>query len=159
KRSGRWGSNDPNTQNIPKKLRAMFKPHPGNVFVAADMCAVELRMIARLANDIPLIEAFRPFDEGRGPDVRVFNACMVFKTTVDKVTDKVRDFIKRFVYALSYDAEPPRIYQTLSLLRDDNLNPLFPDITLQAVERLFDLWWKLHPSVPAWKKQLIHGWR
>ena len=159
KRSGRWGSNDPNMQNIPKKLRAMFKPAPGNVFVAADMSAVELRMIAWLAGDEPLIEAFKAFDEGRGPDVHIFNACTVFNCTPDKVTDKVRDFIKRFVYALSYDAEPPRIYQTLSLLRNDNLEPLFPDITLTAVERLFDLWWKLHPSVPAWKKQLIHGWR
>lgn len=159
KRSGRWGSNDPNTQNIPKKLRAMFVPKPGNVFVAADMSAVELRMIAWLANDEPLIEAFKAFDEGRGPDVHIFNACTVFNTTADKIDDVTRDFIKRFVYALSYDAEPPRIYQTLSLLRDDNLNPRFPDITLQAVERLFDLWWKLHPAVPAWKKNLIHGWR
>ncbi len=159
KRSGRWGSNDPNMQNIPKKLRAMFKPYPGNVFVAADMSAVELRMIAWLANDAPLIEAFLAFDEGRGPDVHIYNACNVFSTTPDKVDDVVRNFIKRFVYALSYDAEPPRIYQTLSLLRNDNLEPLFPDITLAMVERLFDLWWKLHPSVPSWKKQLIHGWR
>lgn len=159
KRSGRWGSNDPNTQNLPKKLRAMYIPKPGNVFVAADMSAVELRIIAWLANDEPLIEAFKAFDEGRGPDVHIFNACTVFNTTADKIDDTTRDFIKRFVYALSYDAEPPRIYQTLSLLRDDNLNPRFPDITLQAVERLFDLWWKLHPAVPAWKKHLIHGWR
>lgn len=94
KRSGRWGSNDPNCQNLPKKLRSMFVPHPGNVFVAADMSAVELRMIALLAGDGPLIQAFAEFDAGRGPDVHVFNACTVFKTTPDKVDDTVRRFIK-----------------------------------------------------------------
>ena len=159
KRSGRWGSNDPNTQNIPKKLRAMFVPHEGNVFVAADMSAVELRMIALLAGDGPLIQAFADFDAGTGPDVHIFNACTVFKTTPDKVTEEVRTFIKRFVYALSYDAQPPKIHQTLSLLRDDNLRPLFPGITLAEVERLYAEWWKLHPAIPAWKKKLIYGWR
>lgn len=94
KRSGRWGSSEPNTQNVPKKLRAMFKPHAGNVFVAADMSAVELRMIALLANDEPLIQAFQAFDAGVGPDVHIKNACDVFGTTPDKVDDNVRRFVK-----------------------------------------------------------------
>lgn len=160
KTSGRWGSSDPvNLQNIGKKLREMFKPAPGNVYVAADMSAVELRKIALLAGDDPLIEAFKAFDEGRGPDVHIFNACSVFRCTPEAVTDEIRNFIKRFVYALSYDAQPPKIYQTLSLLRDDNLKPLFPHITLQEVERVFNVWWQLHPAIPAWKKKLLQNWR
>jgi uracil-DNA glycosylase family 4 len=158
RRSGRWSST-PNAQNWIKRLRKMCKPAPGNVYVAADMQAVELRMIAWLAGDEPLMRAFTEFDAGTGPDVHVFNGCQVFKCTPDKVVNEVRDFIKRFVYALNYDAEPPRIYQTLSLLRDDNLQPKFPGITLQEVQRLFDLWWRLHPAIPEWKKRLIHGWR
>ncbi|HEV3059664.1 MAG TPA: DNA polymerase [Vicinamibacterales bacterium] len=159
KRSGRWGSSEPNMQNIIKRLRQMYIPAPGNVYVAADMSAVELRMIALLAGDGPLIQAFAEFDAGKGPDVHTFNACMVFKTTTDKVTPKVRDMIKRFVYALAYDAQPPKIHQTLSLLRDDNLQPLFPGITLAEVERLYNLWWQLHPAIPAYKKKLLYGWR
>ncbi len=160
KRSGRWGSSDPlNMQNIPHKLRAMFRPRPGNRFVAADMSAVELRMIALLADDRDLIEAFKAFDEGRGPDVHVFNACTVFRRKPEEITKKIRDMIKRFVYALSYDAQPPTIYRTLSLLRNDDLSPMFPEVTLAEVERLFNLWWRLHPSVPEWKKKLIYGWR
>jgi uracil-DNA glycosylase family 4 len=159
KRSGRWGSNDPNAQNIITKLRAMYVAKPGNMLVAADMSAVELRMIAMLADDEPLLKAFSAFDAGTGPDVHIFNACTVFRCTPEQVTKKVRDFIKRFVYAMNYDAEPPRIYQTLSLLRDDNLQPLFGDITLAEVERLYNLWWQLHPAIVAWKKKLIQGWR
>lgn len=160
KRSGRWGSSDPlNMQNIPHKLRAMFRPRPGNRFVAADMNAVELRMIALLADDRELIEAFKAFDEKRGPDVHTFNACTVFRRKPEEITKKIRDMIKRFVYALSYDAQPPTIYRTLSLLRNDDLSPMFPEVTLAEVERLFNLWWRLHPSVPEWKKKLIYGWR
>ncbi len=159
KRSGRWGSNDPNAQNIGKKLRAMYVAKPGNVLVAADMQAVELRMIAWLADDAQLIEAFKAFDEKRGPDVHIFNACTVFKCSAEAVTDEIRTFIKRFVYALNYDAEPPKIFQTLSLLRDDNLKPMFPHITLAEIERLYNLWWRIHPAIPEWKRKLIFGWR
>lgn len=159
KRSGRWGSSEPNAQNIGKKLRAMYVAKPGNVLVAADMQAVELRMIAMLSGDAPLIEAFRAFDAGTGPDVHIFNACTVFRCQPSDVTDEIRTFIKRFVYALNYDAEPPKIYQTLSLLRDDNLKPMFPHIKLPEIERLWHLWWQLHPAIPGWKKKLIYGWR
>lgn len=159
KRSGRWGSNDPNAQNIGKKLRAMYVAKPGNMLVAADMSAVELRKIALLSGDEPLTKAFAEFDAGTGPDVHIFNACMVFRCLPEAVTDAIRDFIKRFVYALSYDAQAETIYQTLSLLRDDNLNPKFPHINLAEVKRLFELWWQLHPAIPAWKKRLIQGWR
>jgi DNA polymerase-1 len=160
KRSGRWGSSDPiNCQNVPLKLREMFTPAPGNVFVAADAQAQELRMIALLSGDEQLIEAFKAYDEKRGPDVHIFNACSLFRCTPEQVTKEVRNFVKRFVYALSYDAMPPTIYQTLSLLRDDNLKPLFPHITLAEVERVYNLWWKIHPAIPEWKKRLIYGWR
>lgn len=158
KRSGRWGSS-PNMQNIIKRLRAMFTPAPGNVFVAADSSAVELRKIALLSGDELLIKAFAEFDAGTGPDVHVANACTLFRCQPKEVTDAIRDFVKRFVYALSYDAQPPRIYQTLSLLRDDNLRPKFPHITLPEVERVFNLWWQIHPAIPAWKKRLIYTWR
>lgn len=160
KTAGRWGSSDPlNCQNIPKKLRAMFVPAPGNVFVAADMSAVELRMIALLAKDQPLIDAFAAFDAKTGPDVHIANACGVFRRKPEEIDDNLRNFIKRFVYALNYGAEPPKIYQTLSLLRDDNLQPMFPHITLAEVERVFDVWWKLHPAIPEWRKQGIYKWR
>jgi DNA polymerase-1 len=160
KTAGRWGSSDPvNLQNIGKKLRAMYVAAPGNALVAADMQAVELRMIALLANDAPLIAAFNAFDAKTGPDVHIANACGVFRCTPEQVDDNIRNFIKRFVYALNYGAEPPKIYQTLSLMRDDNLQPLFPHIKLQEVERVFGIWWQIHPAIIEWKKRGIYSWR
>ena len=158
--TGRWGSSDPiNLQNIGKKLRAMYVAAPNNVFVAADMQAVELRKVAELAHDEPLIAAFAAFDNKTGPDVHVANACGLFRCDPQAVIDEVRRFVKNFVYALTYAAEPPKIYQTLSLLRDDNLRPMFPHITLQEVERIYKLYWTLHPAIPAWRKKLTYLWR
>lgn len=158
--SGRWSSGDPmNLQNIPKKLRAMFVPAPGNVFVAADYSALELRILALLANDPILIEAFRAFDAKTGPDIHVVNTCTIFKTTPDKVTDEARTFAKRFVYGLSYGAGPPKIFQTMSLLRDDQLRPVFGGITLADVEHVYKTWWTAHPEIVTWRKRLLAGWR
>lgn len=160
KTTGRWGSAQPvNMQNIIKKLRAMYQPAPGNVFVAADFSALELRILAVLSGDEPLMQAFKNFDAKTGPDVHIVNACSVFRCRPEDVTDEIRTFIKRFVYALSYGAAPPKIFQTLSLLRDDNLKPVFPHITLAEVERTYNRWWEAHPAIVAWQKKLIIGWR
>jgi DNA polymerase-1 len=157
--SGRWSSGDPNLQNVPKKLRAMYVPHPGNVFVAADFSALELRILALVSKDAPLIDAFRAFDAGKGPDIHVVNACTVFKCTPAEVTDEARTFAKRFVYGLSYGAQPLKIFQTMSLLRNDDLRPVFPNITLAEIERVYHTWWEMHPAITQWRRDLVSGWR
>lgn len=158
--TGRWSSGDPiNLQNQPKKLREMYVPEPGNVFVAADFQAIELRLLALLSGDEMLIDAFAAFDAGTGPDLHKVNACTAFGCKIEDVTDEVRTFAKRFVYGLSYGAQPPKIHQTLSLLRDDDLEPVFPGITLAEVERVFEKWWAAHPAISKWMKDGIRAWR
>lgn len=158
--SGRWSSGSPlNLQNVPKKLRSMFVPAPGNVFVGADYSALELRILAQQANDELLIKAFADFDAKAGPDIHVVNAMTIFKCAAEAVSDEPRTFAKRFVYGLSYGAGPPKIFQTMSLLRDDELRPVFQTITLQEIEHVYKTWWAAHPSIIAWRKQLLAGWR
>lgn len=158
--TGRWSSGDPmNLQNIPKKLRAMFVPAAGHVFVAADYSALELRIQAHLSGDPVLIEAFRAFDAKQGPDIHVVNTCTIFNCKPEQVTDEPRTFAKRFVYGLTYGAAPPKIFQTLGLLRDDDLKPVFPGITLSEVERVYKIWWQAHPKITEWQKDLIRSWR
>ena len=158
--TGRWSSGDPvNMQNVQKKLRAMFQPAAGNTFVAADYSALELRIMALLSNDAPMIEAFKAFDAGIGPDVHTLNGCMIFNCTKEQITEEIRVFCKRTIFGAAYGAAAPKIYQTLSLMRDDNLKPLFPRITLSEVERVLGMWWQLHPSIAAWQKKLIYSRR
>lgn len=158
--SGRWSSGDPvNLQNIPDKIREMYIPAEGNVFVAADYSALELRILALLASDDSLIKAFDEFDRGVGPDIHIVNCCNIFQTTPDKVTKEARTFAKRFVYGLGYGAGPPKIFQTMSLLRDDEFKPVFPNLTLSHIEHAYKVWWQAHPAILEYRKRLIAGWR
>jgi DNA polymerase-1 len=64
----------------------MFVPAEGNVFVAADFSAIELRILALQANDVPFIQAFAEMDAGTGPDVHTFNACELFGRPKEQIT-------------------------------------------------------------------------
>ena len=158
--TGRWGSSDPvNLTNVPKKLREMYQPRAGYVYVGADMSALELRILALLSNDEPMLAAFKAFDAGTGLDVHTLNACDAFGCTKEQVTDDVRTFTKRTIFGRAYGAQAAKIYQTLSLMRDDDLKPIFPTITLQEVERFLLRWDKAHPAVGEWQKKIIYGRR
>lgn len=158
--TGRWSSGDPcNLTAVPKKLRAQFRPRKGKKFVGADMSALELRILALLSKDQPMLDAFAAFDAGKGPDVHTINACRIFRCEPAAVTDEVRTFCKRVIFGRAYGAQAPKIYQTLSLMRTDDLRPLFPHITLQEVERFLNLWTADHPAVTEWQKKLLLGYR
>ena len=62
--TGRMSSNDPNLQNIPtgigyaSDIKSCFIPSEGNVFLVADYSQIEIRVLAWLAQDTALLEAF-----------------------------------------------------------------------------------------------------
>jgi DNA polymerase I-like protein with 3'-5' exonuclease and polymerase domains len=56
--TGRTSSREPNMQNMPKKIRACFKPAPSKRYVVADFAAMELSIAAGLSGDPVMIEAF-----------------------------------------------------------------------------------------------------
>ncbi len=77
--TGRLSSSDPNLQNIPiktdigKKIREAFVPEKGNWFLSADYSQVELRVLAHLAQDKTLTEAFK-----KGMDIHSYTAEQLF---------------------------------------------------------------------------------
>src|SRR5947208_980169 len=101
--TGRLSSSDPNLQNIPiktelgREIRRAFIAEPGHVLISADYSQIELRVLAHLAEDETLIEAFR-----RGDDIHDQTALKVFGADSGLGEHELRRRAKIINYALLY---------------------------------------------------------
>lgn len=102
--TGRISSTEPNLQNIPvklelgKKIREVFIPSDEeHVFLDADYSQIELRVLAAMAEDEVLIEAF---NEGR--DIHRLTASQVFHVPFDEVTPLQRSNAKAVNFGIVY---------------------------------------------------------
>ncbi len=101
--TGRLSSTDPNLQNIPtrtelgKKLRKVFKAEDGKVFIDADYSQVELRILAHMAKDEVMIEAFNS-----DADIHTISASQVFKVPVEEVSKQLRSKAKAVNFGIVY---------------------------------------------------------
>lgn len=66
--TGRLSSNSPNIQNQPSEAREIYVPRPGFALLSHDYSQIELRIVAELAQCIPLLDAFRD-----GADIHSLN--------------------------------------------------------------------------------------
>ncbi len=102
-RTGRISSLEPNLQNIPvryeegRQLRKFFTCDEGNVLVDADYSQIELRVLAHIANDKTMIEAFN-----RGDDIHTITASQVFGMPKEMVTPLMRSRAKAVNFGIVY---------------------------------------------------------
>ena len=101
--TGRISSTEPNLQNIPtrfelgKRVRKVFKPQEGCVYIDADYSQIELRVLASISEDSHMIEAFK-----EGQDIHKQAASKVFKTPIDEVTKEQRSNAKAVNFGIVY---------------------------------------------------------
>jgi len=118
--TGRLSSSDPNVQNIParspagRKIRAAFVAAPGFVFLASDYSQIELRVLAHLAGDADLIEAFRS-----GEDIHRHTASRIFGVAVDLVADGMRTRAKAVNFGILYGMSESRLAREQGMKRTD----------------------------------------
>ena len=101
--TGRLSSTEPNLQNIPVRtdlgaeIRKMFVPKPGHVLVDADYSQIELRVLAHIASDKTMQNAFIS-----GMDVHTVTASQVFGVSPEQVTALQRRHAKAVNFGIVY---------------------------------------------------------
>ncbi len=118
--TGRISSTEPNLQNIPmrmelgRRIRKVFVPMEGYVFVDADYSQIELRILAHMSGDEQLIEAYK-MDE----DIHRITASKVFHTPFEEVTDLQRRNAKAVNFGIVYGISSFGLSQDLSITRKE----------------------------------------
>jgi DNA polymerase-1 len=119
-RTGRLSSDAPNLHNIPirteegRQLRRVFVPASGMRLLVADYNQIELRVIAHLAQDPGLVEAFRA-----GEDIHRMTAARIFGVEPSEVTIGMRSKAKMVSYGLAYGMESYGLAQRLGIEVDE----------------------------------------
>jgi len=134
--TGRLSSTNPNIQNIPirtdrgKEIRKAFTASSEDYqLVSADYSQIELRVVASVAEDQNMIQAFR-----NGEDIHTATAAKVFHIAIDEVTAEQRRYAKTVNFGIIYGisafglSDRLRIPQAESRELIANYNKSFPQI-------------------------------
>jgi DNA polymerase I len=135
--TGRLSSSEPNLQNIPirselgREIRRAFIAAPGSVLISADYSQIELRVLAHLAGEEALIEAFRT-----GEDIHDRTAVRLFGTNHGLGRHEMRSRSKMVNYAVLYGKTP------FTLAKDIN-------VSQEAAQEFIDAYFTGFPKVRA----------
>jgi DNA polymerase-1 len=136
--TGRISSDSPNLQNIPvrtaggREMRKAFVAAEGCGLLTADYSQIELRVLAHLAEDPGLIDAF-----ARNLDVHTVTAAKVFGVDESAVDSFQRRFAKVVNYGLAYGMEAFGLGQRL-------------DIPTDQAREILDAYFESFPNVHAY---------
>lgn len=119
--TGRLSSSNPNLQNIPirtergKEIRKAFVPRDEeHVILAADYSQIELRIIASLANDRHMIEAFT-----HHLDIHASTAAKIYGLNIEDVTKEQRRNAKSVNFGIVYGISAFGLSEQLGISRKE----------------------------------------
>jgi DNA polymerase-1 len=139
--TGRFSSSKPNLQNIPRGApRTIIVAQPGMRLVRADYSQIELRIVAALANEKRMLQAFRG-----GQDLHRLTAAFITGKNPEDVTKQERQEAKAvnfgFIYGQGADGFRKKAKADYGL-----------DLTLQRAEELRTAFFSAYPALAAWHK-------
>lgn len=114
--TGRLSSSEPNMQNIPtrtelgRELRKMFTAKDGCVLIDADYSQIELRVLAHLAKDPVMTDAFIS-----GEDIHAVTASKILNIPIDKLTKDQRNSAKAINFGIVYGMSEYTLSQDLGI--------------------------------------------
>ena len=141
--TGRLSSAEPNLQNIPirtplgAELRKMFVAGPGMALVDADYSQIELRLLAHMAGDEKMIEAFRS-----GRDFHTVTAAQVFGVESDQVSAEMRRSAKAVNFGIVYGISAFSLSQDIG-------------VTVAEAKAYMDKYFATYPGVRAYMDHVV----
>ena len=144
-RTGRISSAEPNLQNIPvrtergSRLRAFFAARPGHVLVDADYSQIELRVLAHIAGDEAMINAFLS-----GADIHTQTAAQVFDLPQDFVTPQMRSAAKAVNFGLVYGIGAYSLSEDIG-------------VSMEEAKRYIAAYFAAYPGIDAYMKKTVEA--
>lgn len=141
--TGRLSSSDPNLQNISvrdqqgKEIRKAFVAKDGYVLLSADYSQIELRMLAHMANETNMIEAFK-----EDKDIHTNTATLIYGCTSDEVDDQMRRVAKTVNFGIVYG-------QTAFGLSDEL------KISRKEADHFMETYFASYPNIHSYMNSLI----
>jgi len=145
--TGRLSSSNPNLQNIPirtdlgRRVRRGFVADKGNVFISLDYSQIELRIVAHMANDEAMLNAFR-----LGQDIHATTAAAIYGVPLEAVTKEQRRHAKAINFGLIYGMSAFGLTRTTEL-------------TLAESQDFVEAYFKQFPGVKKYLDGIRHSVR
>jgi DNA polymerase-1 len=139
--TGRLASTDPNLQNIPirtevgRMVRHAFVADKGNLLLGVDYSQVELRIVAHMADDQAMIDAFNA-----DQDIHATTASAIYDVPLEVVSTSQRRHAKAINFGLIYGMSAFGLTRTT-------------DLTLAEAEDFVEAYFNRFPGV----KQFLDG--
>lgn len=142
-RTGRFATSNPNTQNFPNgEFRNLIKPRDGRVFVVADYSQIELRLIAIVAGEENMLEAYR-----EGKDLHRLTASKILHIQPNQVTKEQRTCAKAVNFGFIYGQREGGFIQVAKI--DYGL-----EINFEEAKKYRDAFFQAYPAIAKWHQEI-----
>ena len=142
--TGRLSSTEPNLQNIPirhelgREIRKVFIPmEESDILVSCDYSQIELRVLAHIADDENMIDAFKHHS-----DIHTKTASEVFKVPIDEVTSIMRSRAKAVNFGIVYGIGAFSLAQDLK-------------ITKKEAEEYMNIYFERYPKIKKYLENIV----
>ena len=146
--SGRWSGQDSvNLQNLPArganagKIKRAMKAPPGHVVIDCDSSQIEARVLAWLAGQHDLVEAF-----AKKQDVYKIMASSIYGIPVEEVTPAQRQVGKTVILGAGYGVGHKKLRAFLKMQAK-------VEVTEEEAKRIVDKYRATYPNIPLLWKQ------
>jgi DNA polymerase-1 len=121
--TGRLASSEPNLQNIPtrtdlgRRVRHGFIAGEGFVLLSVDYSQIELCLVAHMAQDESMLDAFRA-----GQDIHTATAAAIYNVAIESVSKEQRRHAKAINFGLIYGMSPFGLHRSTGLTLAESEN-------------------------------------